>query len=522
MKKFDLNIEKILENWEMHHAIREIIANAIDESILSKTQGVQIFKENSTWIIRDYGRGLKHTHLTQNENYEKLNHNEVIGKFGIGLKDALATFYRKSAKITILSKYNLISVEVSAKEGFQDILTLHAIIKETSDANFIGTEFRLDGITDDEMYSAKKLFLKFSDEKILEDTPRGQIIDKAGEIGNIYINGVKVAEEKNFLFSYNITLLTAPIKKALNRERTNVGRSAYTESVKKILLSSSHSDVIKKLAHDLQNINLGTAHDELAWIDVQEHAVKILNETVKSVFITSYEAMQDPDMIDEARRSGYNIVIIPENLKYKINNSKDLSGNPIMDIGEFVKNYNDNFEFDFITENDMSNTEKNIFSMTNSIITLFGGLPKNVKDIKVSNTMRKNFDCYNEAGLWCPSTGLIIISRKTLSSLREYSGVLIHELVHAKTGYTDVTRDFETALTSEIGKLSEKLFLEYNKNNDDTCTKIEEIMLELEHKEKSILSLNKQIDDLKNEKEFKNHRYNKQPKFIKKAWYKFW
>lgn len=40
MKKFDLNIEKILENWEMHHAIREIIANALDEQLLTKTKDV--------------------------------------------------------------------------------------------------------------------------------------------------------------------------------------------------------------------------------------------------------------------------------------------------------------------------------------------------------------------------------------------------------------------------------------------------------------------------------------------------
>ena len=29
-KEFDLNIEKILENWEVYHAVREIIANALD------------------------------------------------------------------------------------------------------------------------------------------------------------------------------------------------------------------------------------------------------------------------------------------------------------------------------------------------------------------------------------------------------------------------------------------------------------------------------------------------------------
>ena len=89
MKKFDLNIEKILENWEIHHAIREIIANALDEQFLTKTNEVKIFKTGNSWIIRDFGRGLKYTHLTQNENQEKLNSTSVIGKFGIGLKDAL-------------------------------------------------------------------------------------------------------------------------------------------------------------------------------------------------------------------------------------------------------------------------------------------------------------------------------------------------------------------------------------------------------------------------------------------------
>ena len=37
VKEFDLNIEKILENWENYHAIREIIANALDEQVLTNT-----------------------------------------------------------------------------------------------------------------------------------------------------------------------------------------------------------------------------------------------------------------------------------------------------------------------------------------------------------------------------------------------------------------------------------------------------------------------------------------------------
>ncbi len=40
-RKFDLNIEKILEGWEISHAIREVIANALDEQVLTKTKQVE-------------------------------------------------------------------------------------------------------------------------------------------------------------------------------------------------------------------------------------------------------------------------------------------------------------------------------------------------------------------------------------------------------------------------------------------------------------------------------------------------
>ena len=476
MKKFDLNIEQILENWDTYHAIREIISNALDEQLLTNTDEVQINKENEFWIIRDFGRGIQYNHLTQNENVEKLSNDNVIGRFGIGLKDALATFERNKIKIEITSKYNRITISKSKKQDFEDLITLHAIIEDSPKPNFIGTEFKLVGVNDLDIEKAKKLFLKFSGDKIIETTDQGQIVSKSSEKGNIYVNGVKVAEEENFLFSYNISKLSSTLKKSLNRERTNVGRTAYTNSVKKILLNAKSKDVAEILADDLTNINRGTARDELLWIDVQEHSVKILNQLGKYLFVTSSEAMQFPDMIDQAKNNGNNIIIIPENLKYKINNSVDLSGNAINDLGQFVDDYNDSFEFNFIEPNELNSSEKNIYDSTNIIIDLFGGLPNQVKSIKISSTMRTDFFSENETlGLWNGELKSIIISRKTLKSLKSYSGTLIHEMIHARTGYVDVTRDFETSLTNSIGELSEKLILiekgesntSYNSNNGE-------------------------------------------------------
>lgn len=453
-KSFDLNIEKILENWDVRHGIREVIANAIDEQILTDTAPVEIVKRDGVWFVRDRGRGIRYTHLTQNENQEKLDSPLVIGRFGIGLKDALATFERHSVIARIKSRFGTISTHKSAKHGFGDILTLHAIIEDAPDPSFVGTEFELEGVEDKEMEAAKALFLKFSNEELLATTRFGQIIGRRSGPGSIYINGVKVAEEPNFLFSYNITLLSAQIKKAINRERSHVGRTAYSDSVKKILLASTNGDVARKLAEDISRFQLGEMHDELAWIDVQEHAVRILNAQEKVLLVTAYEVMRYPDLMDQARESGNTILTIPDNLRAKIADSLDVEGNRIVDLTQFAETYNNSFSFDFVEVEALGNQERKILATTTFVIKAFGGMPPQVAGIKISNTMRPDLISRSQTlGCWDSSTSSIVILRQQLNSFEEFSSVLIHELVHAKTGYFDVTRDFESALTTTIGDL---------------------------------------------------------------------
>lgn len=264
MKQFDLNIEKILDNWEVYHALREIIANALDEQILSNTKDIQIHKQSdSIWIIKDFGRGINYHHLTQNENPEKMNNDNIIGRFGVGLKDALATLYRHNIKVEIVSKYGKITVVESSKQQFEDIITLHAQIEPLDDDSIIGTTFYLYGVDDESIEKAKSMFLCFSEETIITSTQYGDIIRKGESIANIYINGVKVSEEPNFAFSYNITSLSKQIKKALNRERTNVGRTAYADRIKSILLETTNEEVLEILLNNLEAMSSGRQCDEI-------------------------------------------------------------------------------------------------------------------------------------------------------------------------------------------------------------------------------------------------------------------
>lgn len=454
MRKFDLNIEKVLENWDVSDAIREIIANAIDEQLLTDTSEIQVFKDSSGWHIRDYGRGLKYQHLTQNENEEKLNNsNLVIGKFGVGLKDALATLDRHKIRLYIFSRHGDITLGKASKQGFEDVFTLHALISEPRDPNFVGTEFILKGVTLKQIEHAKNYFLKFSDEKLLEQTKYGQVLSRSKLGGRIYVNGVRVAEEEKFLFSYNITSMTKTMRKALNRERTHVGRSAYTDRVKDILLECQQSSVAKIIVDDLQKFETGELHDELNWIDVAVHACKLLNASGNFIFVTPMEYLSATAMIDRAREDGYAVVTIPENIKQKIRGLKDLLGQPIRDLFEYAVEWNSSFEFAFIEPDELTQKERQIFERTKDILRLAGGMPNMVRKIMISETMR--LEGFKEAvGVWEESNKRIVIKRSQLKSLHDYAGTLLHETAHARSGETDVSRRFEDELTELLGTVT--------------------------------------------------------------------
>jgi hypothetical protein len=453
MKKFDLNIEKMLENWEAHHAIREIIANALDEQILTTTGDVKIFQDSQKfWHIMDFGRGLKYEHFTQKENEEKLNHPHLIGKFGVGLKDALATFERRGITVQIKSKFGDVVIDKAKKHDFEDIVTLHACISDPSEPSLVGTDFILKGCSGADIEKAKSLFLKFSGEQVLEKTQFGEVLSKNGLFSRIYINGVLVAEEENFLFSYNITSLTSAIKKALNRERTNIGRTAYSDRVKSVLLSCTSRNIGQVLVDDLKNFENGTLHDELKWADVSVHAARILNATGKVVFLTPSEMLRAGKYIDEANRAGFQIVTIPDNVRDKISGEVDLSGNPIQDLSHFKQIWNESFEFKFVAPEKLTPPERSIYAATAKIVALVGGLPDNVKEIKISETMRMETYAFVEAaGLWYPPN--IIIKRTQLHSLEEYAATLLHEIGHARSSAPDISSEFEQALTSLLGKI---------------------------------------------------------------------
>jgi hypothetical protein len=458
---FDLNVEKVLEAWSISHAIREFIANALDEQALSASEPVQISRvADGVWVIRDFGRGLRHAHLTQNESLEKHTREaEVIGRFGVGLKDALAVLSRRGVDVSIQSAHCEISLVQRAKAGFSDVRTLHARISEPSDRTMRGTQVLLRGITDLDMTGAKRFFLAFSGDARVERTKCGEVLHRAANgPARIYVKGLVIAEEENFAFSYNITSLTESMRRALNRERTNVGRGAYSDRIKAILLASESNEVAAILAADLAKLSDGASRDEVRlWTDVGVRAAQVLNARNRVLFVTSDELWDHRALVDIARGEGRSVVVVPELIRTKLESTPDMYGNPIQSIRQFGNEWNDSFEYQFVSPEVLAPDEQRLFALWPELAEAAGGLPACVSRVVISSTMRPSVvGGFDADGIWDPRARQIVIHRRVLESAERFSGVFLHELAHARSGASDVSREFETALTDIIGRLASR------------------------------------------------------------------
>ena len=456
---FDLNIQRVLQHWTVPFAIREIIANALDEQILTQTRDPLIAEDgDGRWHVRDFGRGLRYEHLTQNESAEKRRDPRVVGQFGMGLKDALAVFDRRGVGVTIRSPHGDIRTAKLAKSGFADVVTLHAVVGPPADAGHVGTDVMLSGVTAGQIEEAKDLFLRFSGETVLEETRYGQVLARpaGGTAARIYVKGLLVAREENFLFSYNITDINAPLRKALNRERSNVGRSAYTDRVKKILIDCTGATVAGQLTSDLAAFASGRQHDELGWRDVALHACRVLQTHEKVVFVTAAQLHDASPQLRYAEQDGYRLVTVPDNIAAGLRCLTDLHGRPMMDLGAYRQAWNESFQYSFIDPHDLTEAERAVFGRVGDIGRLAGlriGQGR-VQQLLISQTMRMSPRGDMVLGMWESTEHRIIIRRDQLRTLATFAGTLLHELGHAISGTIDGSMEFEDELTRLLGQVA--------------------------------------------------------------------
>ena len=452
MRLFDLNIETVLEHWECEHGLREIIANALDERTLTSTPPISIAKDDQgRWHIRDFGRGIRIEHFTLNENLEKIGADGVIGKFGVGLKDALATLDRHHVKVAIRSQYGVFTLTKAAKHDFDGITTLH-ISHELGDQTISGTDVILANIPDAAIVKTKSLFLCFREHRVLESTPFGQIIAAAPAGAEVFINGVWVNAEPTFLFSYNVTSLTDSMRKALNRERVNVGRSVYADRLRQILKGATAATVLQPLASAYARRDAGELPEELGWIDIAHKALNELAKTQNVVVVSQTEIKARPELVEDIKRDGRQIVLLTDREKQRADQQAEEGKAPFQTLRTWIQSVTDSFQYQFVDESEFTGNENAVWQSRNQILGLVGVRPNAIPRIRVSETMCTSAD--GTTGAWDSKLNAIVVKRTQLRSLPTFAGTLLHELAHATTGAVDCTRFFENTLTEYLGKVA--------------------------------------------------------------------
>jgi hypothetical protein len=451
VQAFDLNVEKVLEHWSPAHALREVIANALDEhALLGRTGLPQIVKDDDgVWHVRDFGRGLRYQHLTQNESPEKRASEVVVGQFGVGLKDALATFHRNGIEVRISSPHGTIGLVEQSKHGFGDVVTLHAIVDGPADID--GTDVSLAGISDADVAEAMAFFLVFDDTvAVLESTPAGQVLARPGTAPrSVYVRGVRVAEDDGLLFSYNVTKVDAKLRRALNRERSNVGRSAYTDRIKAILLAVETPTVLAQLVADMAGFAKGATRDEVKWNDVAERVVRQLAiADPDTVFVTAAQRWSHPELIRRAELDGKHVFVIPDALAARLRAAGD---DTVTTLERFAADWNDRVVIEPIDPSLLEPHEQAVLALAGDILAIVGRR-RDEWAVVVSETLHLTPDGTETAhGLWEPAQRRIVIHRSCLARPEVFVGTLLHEIGHAVTGATDLTAAFEEGLTDLLG-----------------------------------------------------------------------
>lgn len=451
-KFFDLNIKRILTTWQVPHACRELVANALDEHVLCglDPKTVVISLHNDRLMIKDQGRGITKFHFVQNESTEKVENfkdSQIIGHFGIGMKDAVAVLARKERTLEIKCRHGRYTFEYKNKYGHDDITTLHVIIHRDVPSDFVGTEITVHSITEEELNKTKDLFLMFSKKRVLFQCEYGQVLTNEGETSSIYVKGLRIDENQQFQFSYNIHEPNKGLRDKMSRDKNSISMGVYSAIVKKILTSTTKRD---PLYREIEKFILGKHTKDLktdiGYKDVTVHFTKNMEA---KIIVTQEQWKARPHVYDEIKDKAQ--VVSKEQYEI-ISRSADRRCRTIDEIISIGTEYDDEINYD-----DMSADEKVTFDQGNEVIRshpdIFGSLsiPKIVQNLKLRGS-RVNGVCDN---------GKIYINYDQLKTGEyAYFGTLAHEHAHKKSGALDCTSAFEHCLTQMLGKCIDQFCIE--------------------------------------------------------------
>lgn len=108
----------------------------------------------------------------------------------------------------------------------------------------------------------------------------------------------------------------------------------------------------------------------------------------------------------------------------------------------------------YVDERNLTDGEMKVWDSRHIIFQAFNNIEYEVSSIRIVETIRYQGEQSFVMGCCDTETNEILISRVVLSNIEQFLGVLIHEIVHAKTHEHDGTIQFERGLTDFLGYIA--------------------------------------------------------------------
>ncbi len=426
IKKYDLNVNDTMgDQWDVSDAIRELMSNAIDESIITSTKQPLYELKNNILKIRDWGRGIKPKHFINDKNSEKEQLENTIGIFGVGLKDSLNVLFNKGCKTSIFTKDSIFEVERNFKPN-TNAETLFITQKKSN--NIIdGTLIVIENVDQEQYQKAMEMFIHSKALDLVFENEYGEVLLPGGEV---YLNGVLISKSDDLYYTYNITKPLKSMVSKMTRERKEINKTAYMP-------------VIESL------VNKFSSDDFRDWMQPYvENTYQLVNfEFSRSKFLKRY-------------KSEFNNIISREQFDYLEQDKR----NDLLNQGFLIVDrpgYDFDFHDEIVGEDHVSTLDE---SEKNNLIKVIGECKElklpwvDIDSIHVADKI--NIRGHQASGLADHSQSKIILLKELFKKENYYLlfVVYVHEASHIISGFGDETRGFQNRLEENFTILLKEIF----------------------------------------------------------------
>lgn len=411
--------------WGIKEVLREILQEMID---VRKKYGCSgsIHWRSGKAIIEDDGPGLKRQDLALGQS-GKRGEAGLIGQFGEGLKLAALVTARMGRKMAI-ETVGFTAEPVVVWDQNLECNVLALDIRENTRAK--GTRVTVEA-SRRELEEAKDLFLEFN--KSLKEIAPG--IYTPG--GKVFINGALATVLPKALFSYS---LSGEVKSAQNRDRTSLDIWELKAAVQGLFKRAASAKVAEIYFRYWKE-----QPDDLPWeydfrIDPPK---KVWAKTFRKIFgqKVCLAVPGAPEATLEAQRLGFKTLDgVPYYWESLLDNLGVLTTKAVI-TQKVAKPRR------LVALRELAPEERANLAFARRIVKKYlGALPpiKIALELPLNSTAADD-DTSVVVGLWDSGHRKVWLRRDALLDRAKVLGVLLHEVLHAKSGAPDATRAFEDA-----------------------------------------------------------------------------